>query len=267
LISSEISRANMSITPSTAKVVILVKALPQPSKRYGETVCCAGVTADQRWKRLYPVRFRHLSVESSFSRWDWVTFRYRRPTSDTRPESCHVHEESLTVTGRLRLRERARFLNPLVRASAKHAALAGESLALIRPQNTRFHWKRKRAEDIEEERESYRAAARQTSMFDAELAELEPSPYEFRFRFRDDAGNHDYKNGDWEAHAMFRRERQRSDEQHALRWMDGVFIEEYPMRGMVFAIGNQAKRPQTWQLLGVIRLDEVDQDELPLHAL
>jgi hypothetical protein len=31
---------------------------------------------------------------------------------------------------------------------------------------------------------------------------------------------------------------------------------------MVFAIGKQAKRPQTWQLLGVIRLDDTPQGEL-----
>jgi hypothetical protein len=37
---------------------------------------------------------------------------------------------------------------------------------------------------------------------------------------------------------------------------------EYPRKGMVFAIGNQAKRPQTWQLLGVIRLDDASQGEL-----
>ncbi len=35
--------------------------------------------------------------------------------------------------------------------------------------------------------------------------------------------------------------------------MDGVFNEDYPRRGMVFAIGNMTKRPQTWQLLGVLR--------------
>ena len=44
--------------------------------------------------------------------------------------------------------------------------------------------------------------------------------------------------------------------------MDSVFNDEYPKRGMVFAMGNQAKRPQTWQLLGVIRLDNPKQGEL-----
>ena len=53
-------------------------------------------------------------------------------------------------------------------------------------------------------REAYRRAAGQTSMFDQELAELEPSPYELRFKFEDDGGKHDYENGDWETHAMFR---------------------------------------------------------------
>jgi hypothetical protein len=46
--------------------------------------------------------------------------------------------------------------------------------------------------------------------------------------------------------------------------MDHVFNEDYPKQGMAFAIGNQAKRPQTWQLLGVLRLDELDQGDLPL---
>ncbi len=31
--------------------------------------------------------------------------------------------------------------------------------------------------------------------------------------------------------------------------------------GMVFALGNQAKRPQTWQLLGVILLAELVQGD------
>ena len=44
----------MSATPQNCKVTILVKALPQPSKQYGETVCCAGVTAEGQWKRLFP---------------------------------------------------------------------------------------------------------------------------------------------------------------------------------------------------------------------
>lgn len=249
--------------PQSCRVTILVKALPQPSKRYGETVCCAGVTADGTWKRLFPIRFRHLKGESSFNRWDWVKFNYRSPTADRRAASCHVYEESIVVDGRLPPKEKTRLLKPLIVGSANHAIELGHSLGLIRPRNTRFIAKPKSRTNIENEREAFRRAAAQTSLFDEELAELEPSPFEFRFKFEDASGPHDYRNGDWEAHAMFWRESRRTSEAEALEWMDHVFNEDYPKQGMAFAIGNQAKRPQTWQLLGVIRLDEPDQDDLP----
>jgi hypothetical protein len=253
----------MSATPQSCKVSILVKALPQPSKQYGETVCCAGVTAEGQWKRLFPVRYRHLSGDSSFVRWDWVNFRYRRPTTDARAESCHVFEDSIAIEGKLSSKKKQiRLLTPLIVGSAQVATERGQSLALVRPRNPRFIAKAKSKKELEEEREAYRRAAGQTSMFDQELAELEPSPYEFRFKFDDDGGKHDYENGDWETHAMFWHQRKRTSEADALKWMDQTFNADYPRKGMVFAIGNQAKRPQTWQLLGVIRLDEASQGEL-----
>ena len=43
------------------RIRILVKALPQPSTKHEETVCCAGVTEDGReLLRLYPIRYRRL---------------------------------------------------------------------------------------------------------------------------------------------------------------------------------------------------------------
>jgi hypothetical protein len=252
----------MSATQQNSRAVVLVKALPQPSKTYGETVCCAGVTADGEWKRLFPVRFRHLGGDSSFSRWDWVRFTYRAPTRDRRAESCHVYEDSIVVEHRLAPDERSRLLAPLITGSAIAAMESGKSLTLVRPLNTRFIAKRKSAADLAEEREAYKMAAQQTSIFDKELAELEPSPFDFRFQFEDVAGRHDYQNGDWETHVMYWRWRDLYGEASALERMAGVYNDEYPMKGMVFALGNQAKRPQTWQLLGVIRLDELVQGEL-----
>lgn len=243
---------------------MLVKALPQPSKQYGETVCCAGVTDQGVWKRLFPVRYRHLSGDSSFNRWDWVNFRYRPPTTDARAESCHVFEDSITLDGKLESpRERTRLLTPLILKSPLEAQARGQSLALIRPVKPCFIAKPKTRAELDEERDAYRRAASQTKLFDKELADLEPSPYDFRFRFHDEDGKpHNYQNGDWETHAMFWLERKRSSEADALRWMEHTFNEVYPQKGMAFAIGNQAKRPQTWQLLGVLRLDVQTQGEL-----
>jgi len=240
-----------------------VKALPQLSAAHGETVCCAGVTDHGAFKRLYPIRFRHLSGKSAFKRWEWVDFKYRPPTRDRRAESCHVMEDTIRVSGRMPDRDRADFLGPLVSASVAKAAAAGQSLALIQPRNTRFYFESKSEARIEKERRIYEQAARQGEIFDKPLAALEPSPYKFGFKFEDDDASHRYANSDWEAHAMFFRGRHREgSDKAALDWMNTTFNDEYPKKGMLFCVGNMAKRPQTWQLLGVLRVDDTGQGAL-----
>jgi hypothetical protein len=169
------SQTGMSATHQSCRAVVLIKALPQPSKTYGETVCCAGITADGQWKRLFPVRFRHLGGAASFSRWDWVRFAFRKPTRDTRAESCHVYEDTIELDGNVPPTERSRLLTPLIRKSAKDAMSLGHSLTLVQPKNTKFIAKLKTKSELEDEREAYRQAAKQGSIFDKELAELEPS--------------------------------------------------------------------------------------------
>ncbi len=154
------------------------------------------------------------------------------------------------------------MLGPLILPSVAEAVRREQSLALIRPTDPLFFYKAKSAPQLVKEREAYARAARQGSLLDKELDALEPTPYEFKFRFHDEEANHTYTNGDWEAHAMFFQGiRSGKTEQEVLDWMDHTFNVEYPARGMAFAVGNQAKRPQTWQLLGVLRLDEMSDDE------
>src|SRR5215207_4842115 len=113
------TRSAMSVTPQKCRVTILVKALPQRSAKHGETVCCAGLTANGEWKRLYPIRFRHLREDSSFKRWDSVEFKHISPPRDSRKESCRVFEDTIMVGRRLAPNKRAGFLNPLVLPSVK----------------------------------------------------------------------------------------------------------------------------------------------------
>jgi hypothetical protein len=62
-------------TEGEAEAIILVKATPHISQKYGETVCCAGVTLTGEWLRLYPVTFRRLEDAKRFGRWDHIRFR------------------------------------------------------------------------------------------------------------------------------------------------------------------------------------------------
>lgn len=147
----------------------------------------------------------------------------------------------------------------MILSSASAATANGASLALIRPNNTRFKWKKKPESVIESEIQAYRDASRQHGFLDKELAEFRPSPYQFAFSFEDGDGPHTWRCGDWETHATFLKWRRQYGYTETLRKLGGLYNDEYPRRGIVFAIGNVAKRPQTWQLLGVVRLDGVGQ--------
>lgn len=231
-----------------------MKALPRPSKRFGETVCCAGITVNREWRRLYPIRYRQLG-DKKFQRWQWIRYGWRLPTSDVRKESRHVFEDSITPVRKLPERERPDFLEPLMAGSVREAASRGDSLTLIRPQRVSFRWRGKSEALIAQERDVYRAAARQMSFLDQELADYEPCPYDFRLSFVDEDGQHHHTCADWETSATFWRQSRKYDAEAALSHLNHMYNELYPERGMVLAMGNLAKRPQTWQLLGIIRLD------------
>ncbi len=53
------------------RVLILVKAEPSPSRKYGSTVCTAGITEDGEFIRLYPIPFSlFCDRERKFSKYD-----------------------------------------------------------------------------------------------------------------------------------------------------------------------------------------------------
>ena len=95
----------------------------------------------------------------------------------------------------------------------------------------------------------------QQSFLDDELAVIEPSPFEFRFSFCDEDGRHHHLCGDWETTAAFWNLSRSHGEEQALKHLDSMYNEQYQEKGLVLALGNMARRPQTWLLLGVIRLD------------
>lgn len=197
--------------------------------------------------------------DQRFRRWQLVRFKYRPPTQDRRTESCHVFEDTIANRGLLSAHERFALLDPIIVSCASEAVSKGQSLALIRPAAPRFRWRKKPDAVIESEIKAYGDAGRQQKLFDEGLAQFIPSPYEFVFSFSDADGLHTLRCGDWETHATFFKWRRLYDDAEALQRLSGLYNDEYPKRGVVFALGNMAKRPQTWQLLGVIRLDETGQ--------
>jgi hypothetical protein len=244
---------------SESRVTILVKASPQPSKKHQETVCCAGLQEDGTWKRLFPIRFRRLSGDQAFKRWDIVHFSYSNP-SDPRKESCRVHEESLVVSGRVkRDSEKTALIERALLSSEKEAMELGHSLAVIRPTDVQFKWKKLTPSEIENDRKKFADQAAQLSLLDNEIASYEPCPYKFTMKYHDAGGRHTKTCADWETSAAFFNLRKSLAEQDVLKHLEHTYCSDYVQKGLVFALGNMMKKPKTWQLLGIFPAAQSEQ--------
>ncbi|GAH02492.1 unnamed protein product, partial [marine sediment metagenome] len=84
------------VTPKTRRVLITVKAYPNPSKTYGETVCCAGIDIDTpQWVRLYPIPFRDLDRSKKFKKYTVIKVRCWKAHDDHRVESYKVDADTI----------------------------------------------------------------------------------------------------------------------------------------------------------------------------
>jgi hypothetical protein len=237
---------------SKSRVTSLVKAYPQPSKSHTETVCCAGIDDHGTWRRLYPIRFRQLADDQAFARWNIVDFSYSTPSHDQRRESCRVHEESISIDGKVvSKKEKQAIIDPAVVASEKSASAMGASLALIRPTNVNLTWKEKTLSELADAREAFEKQARQATMFDKALDTLEPCRFTFNMSYEDEGGPHTKTCADWETSAAFFKLDREYGSQEALEHLRSTYCEKYVRTGLVFALGNIAKRPHVWQLLGI----------------
>ena len=190
-----------------ARAVVLVKALPQLSEVYGETVCVAAIDEYGRWKRLYPITFVDLAPDQRFGRWDVISFDWqlRDVAKDRRAESLRVNQKSIRIERELTKPRREAYLNKAIVTGTRKEHEAGRSLALLRAEDLEFYWRPRSDADLDRIRAEYtRLKAAPADLFGVKrTAEREPAPYEFCYRYRDDDGKHDARCHDWETEATF----------------------------------------------------------------
>ncbi|UTM47460.1 hypothetical protein [Glutamicibacter mysorens] len=127
-----------------AKVLITVKAAPQPSANHGDTVCVAGLRLAEggpEWIRLYPIPFRYLQADAKFKKYDIVKLKLTPAAKDRRPESYTPILDSLTIDSHLEpWKPRHPHVDPLIDAfntcelnSRALNGSAGPSLAAVVP--------------------------------------------------------------------------------------------------------------------------------------
>lgn len=250
------------------RVLITVKAAPNPSEQYGETVCVAGLRLDPDqggWVRLYPVNFRELDSESRFRKYDVVSVVAVPNFRDPRAESWRPQIGTLAVERHLPpWRPRQVHIDDYVTGSmceliaAARQSAAARSLAAIRP-------RRVLGLDIEPHGSWTAEEQRKISRYMDQLelpglasrvprTALEAPRFRGWYRYLcQAAGCRQHRQGiyDWEWTAFQRR--LPADDERARESLTRRFLDEIcaPGKDLVFFTGNQQKRPQGFMILGM----------------
>jgi hypothetical protein len=243
------------------RVLITVKAYPEPSKSYGESVCIAGVLlapGPPRFVRLYPVDFRGLPGPMQFKKYDVIECWARRPRADARPESlCPILDTIEIVETVKGWDARRSYVEPLAAASMCEVSDRQRedrtSLGFFRPAEvTDF-----KITDAKEWDDGKVAAINQTSLLDGARPgrPLEQIPYAFRFWYRCDEPScpgHKQKLIDWELGESYRNTAGRPEPDRLAavrhRWLEEVCG---PTRDPFFFVGNLKKRENAFVVIGV----------------
>lgn len=253
------------------RVLVTVKAAPNPSEKSGETVCVAGVAlrhgdTDMRWVRLYPINFRYLEADLRFRKYDIVEVDAVPADSEPRVESWRPDMATMEVVDHLDPWTRRRhYLDAAVEDSMcdlnaeNTKGATGRSLALIRPKGV----------DGLDVRPHPGWTPREQAKIDAYTNQLSLLPHEDRtpleaprmrawYRYRcwsTHCRGHRQGVIDWEFVALQRQDslRHASDEQmtEALRRKFLDMMCGNPDRDLAFYVGNQSKRHHVFSVLGI----------------
>jgi hypothetical protein len=250
------------VTPVTKRILITVKAYPNPSRKYGETVCCAGIDLDTlQWIRLYPIPFRDLDSSQKFKKYTLINVRCWKAPDDHRLESYKIDIESIEKISLLDTKRnweaRKKIVLPTISSSFCSILQDSEqniSLGAFKPSNISFSWK-KSVLKSQAKRESCYA---QLSFFDAQKNAIEQIPFDFYYNFRcfekPDCPGHKLLIIDWEIGQAYRdwRYRYKSEEQLLQkikqRWLELMCSEK---KDVYFYVGNMKRFHENFMVLGV----------------
>ncbi len=246
----------------TKRVLITVKAYPNPSKTYGETVCCAGIDVETlQWVRLYPVPFRDLDSSQKFKKYTIISVQCWKAPDDHRVESYKINMNSIEPLSHLDTKQkwesRKKIVVPTVSSSFCSILTDTEknkSLGIFKPRDIGFSWQKATLEN-EAKREACYA---QLSFFDTKKGAIEQIPFDFYYQFKcggcPDCPGHRLSIIDWEIGQAYRDWRYKYKSQELLlqkireRWLDRICSEE---NDVYFYVGNMKRFRDHFMVLGV----------------
>jgi len=252
----------MTLVLENKTVLITVKAYPNPSRKYGETVCCAGIElGTNQWIRLYPIPFRDLDESQKFKKYNIIHVKCRKAQDDHRAESYKVDSDSICVVKQLDTKknweERKKIVLPTLSPSfcqVLQDARQNKSLGMFKPCSVQFSWEKSPAEN-QGRREACYA---QLSFFDKQKKAREQIPLNFYYSFKcenlTECPGHKLSIIDWEIGQAYRDWRHKYSTERVLldkireRWLDRMCSAK---NDTYFFVGNAQRFRDLFMVLGV----------------
>lgn len=253
--------------PEKMRVLITAKAAPQPSSTYGETVCVAGLRLDlehQGWVRLYPINFRSLETNEQFKKYDVIVLDARPSHShDPRPESWRpILPTIASVKSLNKWKARSPYIDHFIEGSMCKVlgnAKSGRnyrSLTAIRPKEIKgIEVEAHPGWTVDEQKKIDRYVAQPEITAETPPAALKAPRFKAWYKYRcADERCKGHRQGilDWEFVALQIRFRGLGDSEMKdlieKKFFDGMCSAD---KDTVFYVGNQAKRPHVFSVLGV----------------
>lgn len=245
------------------QILVTVKAYPNPSTKYGETVCCAGVDlSDNQLIRLYPIPYRDLDNDKKFKKYSIIEGDCWKAKDDRRPESFKVDPNSINIIERLEPNDKWKkrksiVLKVPIKSMCKVINDANESdisLGLIKPEVISFDWEKQSTSDLQAREACYA----QLSFFNKYKDAIEKIPYNFYYSFRctgeNNCSGHRLSIIDWEIGQAYRFWRSKyKDEESRLekikqKWEE---ISDTAKKDVYFYVGNMKRFRDKFMILGV----------------
>lgn len=255
------------------RVLVTVKAAPQPSKKYGDTVCVAGIRmrdTGPEWIRLYPLPFRSMDQLEQFQKYELIDVKVKPASDDFRSESYRPDRSSLEHVQVLPpWKARHAYVKPLAdqwsMCQINQASKDGKpypSLAVVRPREVLDLEMSPHPGWTVDQQAKLTNSFQQLDLFDvddrADRRPLEAPRFIAKFRYACDSsscGGHLQSLIDWEATELIRRHHRLDPDDVAAEALRQRFLHEMcdPGRGPLFFVGNQLQAPRGFTVLGVYR--------------
>lgn len=268
------------------RILITVKTYPTLSRKYGETVCTAGIREDGTWVRLYPVPFRRLDEKQQYAKYDWIECRVERNTSDPRIETYRPLDfEEMHPVGHVgtdgKWQERRRLLlrtakvftrlDDLIEGAKKNE----RSLAVFKPTRMLgFTWEEEERDWNPDRLREMREKSRQLDLFEDNtwrktFQVIRKLPYSFSYRFEDAAGRvSELQILDWEIGQLYWNCSKLcdGDEGQAIAKVKQKYFGEFLKTDLHLYLGTTQdwhfRAPNPWLIVGVLQIPHDRQQDL-----